>query len=730
MNQNLNRRNFLRISSLLTGGLAIGIESWAQTQSHPFLQSFQPNKFLVFQKDGFVRLYSGKSELGQGTNTSIKLLAAEELCISPQKILLEIKSPDKDFRVITGGSWGMAGYYRSARPIFASVRQLFIQAAAKKWGVDPKTCIAEEGEVVLRSSSQRIAYHELLDIATTLEIPEEAPLIQPSQYKYLGKSHELDHVDEILIGEAKYGIDQYIEGMLYASIERAPAVGAKVQNLDDREALKIKGVRRVEQIKGSGWQAYDYFPSGVAVLATNSWLAQKGREALKITWDYGGNKKLNNKYIEQVFKEKLENEGTIFKQVGDFSKAEAEADRIITATYDTPFWSHSPMEPMNTLAHVRDDGIEIWSPCHDQSRLLAAVKKITGVKEEQINIHTTLMGGSFGRRLLIDYAIEAVLLSQATDAPVQVLFSRIDETKHGHFMPGGKYRLRTTIKDEKPSGVNIRLTHTSIYSQREPQYIQNGIDNAIGDDYLRYPYEIPTIKYEHHLADEIQVPVSWWRGTFGNTAGFVMDSWLDEIAHELKKDPLDFRLSLLQETKETFIVRKEETMDKALFKRVLKVAGEQSTWYKKRKKRRGKGIAACFTFFESYAAMVAEVELSRKRKLSIKKLTCVVDCGFVVNPDRVRAQIESGIIFALSAMKAASINFEKGQVIENSYADYPILSYAECPSIEIHLLDSERPVSGVGELSNIPTFAAVCNAIYDACGLRIRSLPLDKHLMI
>ncbi|MBX2876003.1 MAG: molybdopterin-dependent oxidoreductase [Saprospiraceae bacterium] len=725
----MNRRLFLSTATLASGSLIVGVRARAQASFPSVVADFQPNRLLIFQKDGSIRLITNKTEMGQGTNSSIRLLAAEELCVPLDWIQQEVRMPEEEGFVGTGGSWGMAGYYRGARPIFATARQLFVNAAGQQWAVDPSQIIVEEGQFKHPTKPESLTYATLLETASELEVPKEAPLIPADAFKYIGKPYPHAHLEEQLNGALGYGIDQKVEGMLYASIERCPVTGGRLRRLDRTAALQFEGVKAVIPLEGTAWEAYDYFPAGVAVLATNSWAAQQGRQLLRIEWDLRGNQKLNNDFIQNHFSEKLNEEGVTFHQKGTEPNA-SETEATLTAIYDTPFWSHSPMEPMNTLAHYTDDSCEIWTPCHMQSRLFAAVKKITGFEDQQIKIHTTYLGGSFGRRLLVDYAIEALLLSKASGNPVQLLNSRMDETQQGHYMPAGKYQLQSKLKKGLPESLKVKVVSLSIYAQREPDQLKNGIDNAIGDDFLRYPYEIPHLRYEQVLANEIHIPALWWRGTFANTAGFVMESWMDELAHFTKTDPLEFRLSLLKETEGLTTIRGEETMDKSIFKRVLEEVGRLSNWKEKRKKGRGKGMAACFTFFESYAAIVAEVSVVKKKKLGIHKLTCVVECGQVVNPNLVRAQIEGGIVFALSAMLKASINFEGGRVMEHSFGDYPTLTYRECPEIEIHLLPSHRPACGVGELSNIPTFGAVSNAIFDACGVRVRSLPLSQHLEV
>ncbi len=718
----MKRRNFLKTTALAGGGLLFGVVS---CESEP-MPAFQANRFLIFQPDGFVRLFSGRTEMGQGTNWSIKLMAAEELCMSPNKILLEVKSPEEGFWVGTGGSWGIAGYFRQVRPIFAAARQVFIHAAAKKWEIAPTSCTTKNGMVIHANGRKRIAYSTLLNIATTLETPAAAEPLPFSDYQYLGKSLPLELLNDQVTGKIQYGIDQYVEGMLHASIERCPVVGGRLKSLADSEALAFAGVEKVLPYEGTAWEAYDYYPAGVAVLAKNSWAAQEGRKRLKIEWVAEGNQKINNAFVQQIFDKKLKQEGIVFKETGNYKKAIREADEVMEAIYNTPFWSHSPMEPMNTIAHYQSDKCEIWSPCHAQTRLLEAIKKITGFSDQQIIIHTPYLGGSFGRRLLVDYAIEAVLLSQKTNAPVQVLYSREDETKFGHFMSAGKYHFKAAIKNNQPTAFGVKMVHLSTWSQREPNLLENGIDYSIVDGLLRTPYEIPNQKQEQQFANEVQIPVSWWRGTYVNTIGFAVESWIDEIAIKTKANPLDFRLSLLKNDQKPHTIRKDEKMDKHLFKRVLEVAAEKANWRSDRKANEGKGISACFTFFESYAAMVAEVRFDENRQLKIKKMTCAVDCGTVLHPNMVKAQIEGGIVFALSAMLGGSINFENGRVVENNFTDYAILRYEQCPEIAVHILESDRPVCGVGELANIPTFAAVSNAIYDAIGVRVRSLPLKN----
>lgn len=712
------------------GGLVMGLEQWNGVSSIKKQTSFQANRLLIFQADGFIRLITNKTEMGQGTNSTIRILAAEELCISPTKIIHEIRSPDTDHFMGTGGSWGMAGYYRLARPIFATARQLFVNAAAAHWKIEVNLIVVAEGQILHPTQAETLAYSDLLNEVAGLETPIEAPLIPPKAFKYIGKAHPMMHLNEQVQGKTSFGIDQFQEGMLYASIERCPVAGGRLTKMNEQAALAIKGVQKVIPLPGTAWEAYNYRPAGVAVLATNTWLAQEARKVLAVEWEEGDNGKIDNDYIQQVFRDKLRKEGTTFRAVGNYLETMEQADEKIEAVYETPFWSHSPMEPMNTLAHVQADRCDIWSPCHMQSRLLAATKEITGFKDEQIHIHTTYLGGSFGRRLLVDYAIEALLLSKEAQAPVQLLNTRIDETKSGHYLSAGRYQMAAGFKQNELTGVGLQVAHLSVWSQREPHLLEDGVDNSIGDDFLRYPYAIPVKKYGHHLVNEIQIPVSWWRGTYANTAGFVMESWIDELAIYSKQDPLNYRLSLLQNAPNVQTVRGEEVVHKDLFKKVLEAARDKGNWKAKRRKGYGKGIAACFTFFESYAAIVAEVQVTKKRKLRIEKLTCVLDCGVAVNPNMIRAQIEGGIIFALSAMLKASINFEKGRVVENSFGDYPTLTYQECPEIEIHILPSDRAASGVGELGNIPTFAAVCNAIYDAAGIRIRSLPLSRHLEV
>nr|MBX2815351.1 molybdopterin-dependent oxidoreductase [Saprospiraceae bacterium] len=563
---------------------------------------------------------------------------------------------------------------------------------------------------------------------------EDVQPVDASEYRYLGKSRQLDHLTEILDGSYQYGIDHKQENMLYASLERAPVVGGRIVAFDAEAALSMSGVVDVFTIDGSGLAETNFWRDAVVVVATSHWIAQQARKELQITWNHGLHASLSNSTIAHLAEQGLAGEPKIFEKAGDTEMAFEEADMVLEEVYETPYWSHSPLEPMNAIADVRQKECTIWAPCHDQSRLLDALVKVSGFNAEDIRICTTPMGGSFGRRLLVDYGIEAFLISRKVRQPVQMLNTRIDETKMGYYMPGGHYKLKGSIKNGQVTALELAVAHPSIWAFSDPTYLENhgGIDTAISHDFLRFPYHFPNRNYAHAILQDLPVPISWWRGTFGNTASFVLESAVDELAHMAETDPIEFRLKLLQGHNQFHYVETrfgEEQIDRHLYIRMLERAREWSRWHVPLSRNRGRGIATTFTFFESYAIVVATVRVARK-KVHIERIQCLVECGFVVNPIMVEAQIEGAIVFALSAMKKSAIHFENGRVQENSFIDYPIETYKECPEIDIEIMPSLRPSCGVGELANAPTFAAVTNAIFDACGIRIRSLPLSEHFVV
>lgn len=718
----LNRRQFLKIS--LSVGAVAALDFSLVASALAQQAEFKPNPFLTLGADGRITYYTPRSDMGQGSATGLRLIVAEELAVDPDSLFVTSKSPESGFWAGTGGSSGTFSVYRRHRAAFATVRQVLLKAAAKHFNAKMEDCVINNG--VISYQGKQLSYGALVPLAKELELPsqEGISLIEPKDFKWIGKERKLDHIDDIVQGKARYGIDVELPGMVHASIERCPYPRGSLKSFDAEAALTMPGVIDVVAIEGSGWDGQSqYRPAGIAVVAETAWQAQQARHQLTVQWHTGGGPLVSDTTIDELFEKKLKKEGVLIYERGDVADAIDGADKVLEATYKVPFWAHAPLEPMNATAVCSDTGCEVWSGCHLQTILQAELAALSGWDKENIKVHTPLIGGSFGRRLMRDYAIEAVILSKQLKRPVQVLFTRTDEMQQGVYMPGGQFKLQSAVKGAKVKSLSLTVVQQSIETQREPGALKDGKDEMLATEPLRYPYEFENLQYRQHYAHELPIPTGYWRGTYSNSYAFAFESWIDELAHHTGTDPLAFRLSLLADDKTPakLVERDIDAFDKKLAKSVMTYAAEMAGWGGKQSAGRGLGIAWCYTFFYAYGAAVVDVTLNKDGSTNINKVYFAVDCGVAVNPNMVKAQIESGIIWALSAMQT-KIHFNEGKVINSSFADYPVLTYEQCPEIEVKILPSTRPSAGVGELANVPVFAALQNAIFAAGGPRIRAL--------
>ncbi|GLX77231.1 oxidoreductase [Thalassotalea insulae] len=730
MQNTMSRRQFIKISLATTTVTTLNFSalSFASSGNDSVLSPFP---FLSINADGQVIYYTPRADMGQGSATGLRLIVADELGINADKLIIKRKNPQEGHWVGTGGSSGTYSVYRWHRQRIATVRQLLINAAAKVWSVSAKDCRVEDGTVIHSASQQRTSFGDLVALAKTLELPEkEVQVMDVKDFKWIGQSRQLEHIEDIVSGRATYSIDVELKDMVYASIERCPFAHGELISYDEQQVKAMAGVVAVIALQGSGWQgSAQYRPCGVAVIANSHWAAQQARAKLNVKWSEPATDIFDDKDIERYLAEKAEKNGVLAKASGDVALPLNKADKQLQAHYKVPFWTHAPMEPMNATADVVDGHCEVWSGCHLQTILQNELAELIGLPNQQIRIHTPLIGGSFGRRLYRDYAIEAVLLSKQLKRPVQVLFDRADDMRFGHFMPAGHFKVRSAIQGHDITSLELRAVQQSNETQRVPDKLKDGKDELLVKDPQRYPYEIPNIRYEQHYTPELSIPTGYWRGTYSNSYAFVFESWIDELAFALKKDPLKLRLSLLSDSQlYPKIGNDVEQLDKALARRVLTRVADIGQWSSDKDPGQGRGIAWCFSFFYSYAAAVVDLNVSEKNNISIEKVSVTVDCGVAINPNMIKAQIEGGVVWALSALKS-SIHFKEGRVTNTNFHDYPVLTYQECPAIVVEIMESDRPSAGVGELGNMPIFAAVCNAIFDATGERIRELPLTNYFM-
>jgi isoquinoline 1-oxidoreductase subunit beta len=695
-----SRRDFLKLISTTGAGLAIGVFTWDQhALASDSEQELAPNAWLAIDSAGIVTVWVGRAEMGQGVRTSMPMLVAEELEADWSRIRVEQALADPKYgNMVTGGSQSVRGSWKPLREAGAAAREMLISAAALEWGVDRSTCFASNGEIIHKPTGRKLGYGKLAGKAARLPIPEHPPLKEPRDFRFIGKRMpRLDTAGKIS-GTAHFGIDTTVPGMLTATIERSPVIGGSVKKYDATKALSVPGVRKVVEV-----------PSGIAVLADTTWAALQGREKLQVEWNEGPNADLSTESIHAMFVEKSATQGSVMRTEGDVAKALAAAARRLDATYELPFLAHATLEPMNCIAHVRADAIEIWAP--SQSPLVArgAVAEAMKVPFERVTLHPTLVGGGFGRRLWPDWVVEATMVSKAAGAPVKVVWTREDDMKNDFYRPASYHRLSAGIDAQGTlSAWQHRVVAPSITAQLMPQESREEQERDAVDGAVGLPYATPNLLVDYVMANSA-VPILWWRSVYNSQHAFVNESFLDEIAALAGKDPFEYRRSLLPKD--------------SRLRGVLELAAERAGWGKPLPPGMGRGIA-CHFCFSSYVAHVAEVSVSKEGKVRVHRVVSAVDCGRVVNPDGVVSQIEGGVLFGLTAASYGEITIAKGRIQQSSYDTYKLMQYDEIPEIEVHIQASDADPSGVGEPGVPPIAPAVCNAIFAATGKRVRKLPI------
>ena len=686
----MNRRDFLKTTAIAGGGLLIGLELPARAAAD---ESGKLNAYVHVGADDRVTFYITKAEMGQGTVTSLSMLLAEELECDWKKIRTEFPGVDPIAYGMQGvfGSMSVRTLWEPLRKAGATACEMLVQAAAQKWGVAKADCRAENSSVVNLRTKERLSYGSLADAASKLPVPRNVALKDPTQFKLVGKSSKrLDTPDKVS-GKTIFSTDIRIPGMLYASLVRCPVFGGKVSSFDATKAKSFPGVKQVVQVS-----------NGVAVLADNTWSAMEGRKALVVQWNEGALANTSSATIRKTFADMAEKPGAVARKEGDVMAALASSAPKIEAVYEAPYLSHAPMEPLNAVARVLADGCEVWAGTQIQSAARDTAAKIAGLPPEKVQIHTTYLGGGFGRRGGPDFIGEAVEISKAAGVPVKLQWTREDDIQHDLYRPASYTKFTSTIDANGLPGVwNARVVCPSFAGLR------NGVDRTGVEGIAEIRYAIPNILVEYH-PPEAGIPTSYWRSVGYSHNTFFTESFMDELAVAAKTDPVEFRRKLLGKAPRML--------------GVLELAAEKSGWTKPLPAGRHRGIAVVDNL-GSFNAQVAEVSVV-KGKLRVHRVTCAVDCGYVVNPNIVVQQIESGIVYGLSALLRGEITIDRGRVQQTNFNNYEPLRIDEMPAIEVHIVPSTNPPGGVGEAST-PTIApAVTNAIFRATGKRIRRLPL------
>ncbi len=713
MNTTFNpaRRDFIKVVSVAGGGLILGFylpskEELLATEPVP-ATAFAPNAWLRIDLDGSVTVTVAKSEMGQGVRTSLPMLLAEELEADWSKIRIEPALADPKYGdMTTGGSTSVRKSWLPLRKAGATPREMLISAAAQTWGVERATCRAEQGAVIHVPSGRSLTYGQLVETAAKLPVPAlnhdasgpaDVPLKDTKDFRIIGKSAARLDTPEKLDGKAVFGLDVKVPGMLVATVARCPVFGGKVKSFDATKAMAVKGVRHVAQV-----------PSGVAVVADSTWAAMQGREALAITWDEGPSAGLDSAGIRKMFEESAKKTGMVARSEGDAAGALAAAAKKLEAIYEFPFLAHATMEPMNCVADVRKDGAEIWAPTQSPQWAQGDVAKLLGLPEEKVKVHTTLLGGGFGRRAMPDFVVEAAHVSKAAGAPVKVVWTREDDMQHDFYRPASYHRVGAGIDS---SGRLVAWTHRlvapSVIAQVFGIQPKAGEADAV-DGAAQLPYSVPNLLVDYVMVNTA-VPVGWWRSVYNSQNPFVNECFLDEVAAAAGKDPYELRRQLLPEG--------------SRLRGVLELAATKAGWGKPLPAGHARGIAGHFSF-GSYIAQVAEVSVEASGKVKVHRVVCAVDCGRVVNPDTIEAQMESGIVYGLTAALKGAITIEKGRAQQNNFHDYQMLRMDEMPFVEVHIQPSKEAPGGVGEPGTPPIAPAVANAIFAATGKRIRRLPI------
>ena len=704
----ISRRTFLKTGAVLGGGLVLACHlpprGFASGETGT---TVNPDAFLRIADDGTITILINKSEMGQGVYTSLPMFVAEELECDWQKIRVEAAPVAPVYNhttfglQVTGGSSSVWSEWERLSRVGAAAREMLVSAAAKRWQVGRPDCRAGNG-VVSGPAGRRLTYGELAAQAATLPVPTDIKLKDPSLYRLIGKPvHRTDSPAKIA-GSALFGIDVHLPGMLTAVIARPPVFGGRLKGFDAAKARKVPGVRDVVAI-----------PAGVVVVADGFWPAKKGRDLLDISWDDGEWGKLSTPGMREAYAKLAATPGLTARREGDVQGALATAARKLEAEYEVPYLAHSPMEPLNCFVDLTPDHCHIRVGSQFQTVDRNAAAREAGLKPEQVTLETTFLGGGFGRRAnpASDFVVEAVQVAKAVKRPVKVIWSREDDIRGGYYRPMWYDRISAGLDGDG----NLKAWQHTIVGQSiiagtvfEKALVKDGIDNTSVEGAADIPYRIPNLRVDLHTTGN-GVPTLWWRSVGHSHTAFVVESFLDEVAHAAGKDPCQLRRELL-----VGHPRQLKVLDEA-----ARLAG----WGKPLPAGHGLGIAV-HESFGSYVAQAAEVSVDAGGQVKVHRVCCAVDCGKTVNPDTIVAQMESGITFGLSAALYGEITFKDGRVEQSNFDNYPVVRLDAMPPVEVRIVKSTDPPGGIGETAVPPIAPAVANALFAATGVRIRSLPL------
>jgi len=723
--KSISRRTFLK-GSLAAAGMTVaayitpfGIKLLNAKELEK--AAFAPNAFFEVTSDNLVTVSIPNSEMGQGVRTALSMIVADELEADWSQIRVKQAPAGDAFKSpvfgaqITVGSASVRGFYEPLRKAGAAGRMMFVKAAAETWKVPEGECEASKGVVKHKKSGRTLTYGKLCRKASELPIPQDPPLKNESEFRYIGKPMARLDIPDKVAGTAVFGLDVNVPGMLIAVLARPPVYGAKPGSYDEKAALAIKGVQKVAPT-----------PNGIAVIADSTAAALKGRDALKVQWSAGSHPDMNDESIEKHFMEGLDKQGAVVPATkGDAKTALAEAQKKVEAVYYVPFVAHAPMEPLNCTAHVQEDRCDIWVPTQSQIGTRMTAAGITKLPPDKVHVHTTLLGCGLGRRSRSEWVVDAVSASKAVGKPVKVIWTREEDIQNHFFRAGTCQKLQAGLDAQgQVVGWSHKVACSSILKFTNPAAIKDGVDIyslwGIYDwdktpVFSKTAYEFPNYYLEQWLSD-LPIPVCPWRSVQNAPNAFITECFLDELARAAGKDPVEFRMPLLANHMRA--------------RRVLQTVAEKAGWGKPMPKGKGRGIAQ-HTCFGTSTAQVAEISVNEATgAFKVDRVVVAVDCGPVVNPGPLVAQIEGGVLLALSTVLKEVIHFEKGGVKSSNFHDYNILKMSDTPEIEVHIVKSTEKIGGIGELGVVALAPAVANALFNATGARVRRLPLDPKTVL
>jgi len=705
----LSRRHLLRAGAAAGGGLLLSFSLPFGSQA---ATAFAPNAYVRVGEDGSIVLTMPYVEMGQGTYTAIPMLIAEELEVGLGQVKLEHAPPDEKTYgnpllagvQATGGSTAIMASWQPLRQAGAVARALLVAAAAKRWNVEPAACRAEKGEVVHPPTGRRLKYGAVAADAARLPVPKDVPLKDPKDFKLIGTPAKRLDAPAKVNGTAVYGIDVRPRGVTIATLTQSPVFGGKLKSVDDTAAKAVKGVRQIVRLDDC-----------VAVVADHMGAAKKGLAALKIEWDDGPHARLATADVARELEQATLNAGPVAENIGDAAKALESAATKVEATYQVPFLAHATMEPMNCTVHVAKDHCEVWVGTQVAARAQAAAAKVTGLPLEKVVLHNHLIGGGFGRRLEVDGVTRAVQIAQKVDGPVKVVWTREEDIQHDMYRPYWFDRLSAGLDETgKPVAWNHRFAGSSVIARWLPPGFNNGLDPDSIEGAAKFIYGLPNKRVEYLRVEPPGIPTAFWRSVGPSHTIFVVESFMDELAAAAKQDPVAYRLALLDKTPRT--------------KAVLTLAAEKAGWGEALPAGIGRGVSVQ-NVFGSHLAQVAEVEVAKDGTVRVRRVVAAIDCGIVINPDTVRAQIESATIFGISAALYGEITLKDGRVEQSNFDTYRVLRLDEAPKIEVHIVQSGDVPGGMGEPGTSAIVPAIANAIFAATGKRLRKMPIDSELL-